>query len=379
MSFPRIDCPRRTDNNFRMKIDSDHHKETSPLEKLPIDMVKDFPVADSLHLIDLGLMKKCLLGWINGSFNFKTKLSGADIKKMSELLINANKHCKPKEIHRAIRSLESIRFWKALEFRTFFFYLSPVILKDFLDIEVYQHFLLLFCAITICSCKTYLSYLHVADALLKSYIEKFIEIYGQDAISSNVHNLSHVVEDVENFGHLPSFSTYPFENYLSQIKRFLRTGNKPLAQIAKRLTELSKMNQRQVLEEKVFPYVSGEKSEQHQLEQCGKVFHKLFLKNGIILTSENNDKWFLTEDNEIVGMINATYYNKEIHIYGESMKNKHNFFQQPINSSYLNIYATTIERNKPKLYNLNEIKFKLVSLNYNDELVFIPLLHTIEF
>ncbi|TGZ55782.1 Uncharacterized protein DBV15_12106 [Temnothorax longispinosus] len=55
MSYPRFDCPRRTDESFRNKMDEDHHKENTPLTDLPIDMVKDFVVADSLHLFDLGI------------------------------------------------------------------------------------------------------------------------------------------------------------------------------------------------------------------------------------------------------------------------------------------------------------------------------------
>lgn len=55
MSFPRIDCELRTDESFRTRKDPDHHKfDWRCIEKLPIDMVEDFPIADSLHLLDLG-------------------------------------------------------------------------------------------------------------------------------------------------------------------------------------------------------------------------------------------------------------------------------------------------------------------------------------
>lgn len=40
---------------------------------------------------------------------------------------------------------------------------------------------------------------------------------------------------------LCSFSSYPFENKLYQIKNIIRSGNKPLAQIAKILSELSQV------------------------------------------------------------------------------------------------------------------------------------------
>lgn len=54
MSFPRLDCPKRTDNSFRSKADEDHHKEDTPLTRLPIDMVEDIIIADELHLFHLG-------------------------------------------------------------------------------------------------------------------------------------------------------------------------------------------------------------------------------------------------------------------------------------------------------------------------------------
>lgn len=65
MSFHRIvvtdaerDREMRTDQRFRERYQREHHLLKSPLESLPIDMVKQFPVSDSLHLIDLGVMKR---------------------------------------------------------------------------------------------------------------------------------------------------------------------------------------------------------------------------------------------------------------------------------------------------------------------------------
>lgn len=55
MSYPRIDCPRRTDEKFRNQVDEDHHNEQTPLIELPINMIEDFVIADSLHLTDLGI------------------------------------------------------------------------------------------------------------------------------------------------------------------------------------------------------------------------------------------------------------------------------------------------------------------------------------
>lgn len=65
MSFHRIissDVERerflRTDTQFRSRFQTEHHREDSILENLPIDMIKSFPTTDSLHLLHLGITKR---------------------------------------------------------------------------------------------------------------------------------------------------------------------------------------------------------------------------------------------------------------------------------------------------------------------------------
>ena len=89
MSYPKINAPIRTDESFRKRLDEDHHKENSPLEKLPINIVDDFPVADSFHLFDLGL-RKCLLGWMNVTFEYGTKWSYIQMQEISKCLEKCN-------------------------------------------------------------------------------------------------------------------------------------------------------------------------------------------------------------------------------------------------------------------------------------------------
>lgn len=60
--FTQLDAPKRTDEKFRSGAYSvasgnrtDFHcKNTTVITRLPIDMIADVIVADSLHLIDLG-------------------------------------------------------------------------------------------------------------------------------------------------------------------------------------------------------------------------------------------------------------------------------------------------------------------------------------
>lgn len=161
--FPRTECEKRTDAKFRERLYGSHHKCDSPLLNLDIDMVEQFVVADSLHLLHLGLMKRLLFGWRDGTFRQSdTKWRAQTTHEVSDYLKN---QCKmPAEFHRAVRGLDCLPHWKATEYRTF-------------------------------------------------------------------------LHDVERFGELESFSAYPFENQLGKIKRMLRTGHRPLAQIAKRIME----------------------------------------------------------------------------------------------------------------------------------------------
>lgn len=368
MSYPRIDMPLRTDQSFRNQLDEAHHKERSPLELLPIDMVSDFIVADSLHLLDLGIMKRCLIGWTIGNLKKKNKWSSFDIENINQALMNANSRM-PNEIHRAVRSLNCISFWKATEFRTFLLYIGPVVLKENLETNIYKHFLQLFCAVTICSTDIFISLLNVAESLFKDYVENYIQIYGEDTISSNVHNLVHVVDDVRRFGNLTKISAYPFENALYSIKLLLRSGNRPLAQVTKRLHEMAQIDSTSVVTR--YPYPARANKLELNKYSC------LYVQEGTILINNLKNKWFMTKSHDIVEMVYVTYKNEDLYIYGSSVNHKIDFFEEPFKSSFLNIFcAVDAPLKTPKLYSVSEFKCKLVALKYLNITVFLPLLHT---
>lgn len=118
MTFTAIDSPKRNNDDFRSKMYGQHHKSDSPLLKLNIDMIEDIPVSDSLHLIDLGLMKRLLIGWRDGNFGtYLTKWSARDIYEVNNFLSECQM---PAEIHRSVRSLDVLAHWKGSEYRCFF-------------------------------------------------------------------------------------------------------------------------------------------------------------------------------------------------------------------------------------------------------------------
>ncbi len=80
--------------------------------------------------------------------------------------------------------------------------------------------------------------INYCSGLLNKFVADSINLYGQQFLSANVHNLIHLTDDVRNFGPIDSFSAYPFENFLQKIKNLVRKSAKPLQQIVKRLSEL---------------------------------------------------------------------------------------------------------------------------------------------
>lgn len=236
--YPNFQAEKRRDSGFRAKQYPEHQKQTSPLTELPIDMVRDFVVADVLHLIDLGIVKTIIEEYRSGSLtNADAKWSRKEKEEINKYLASVRG---PIEIRsrRAIRTFEEFSFWKGREFRVFLLYLSIPIFKCFMKSYLFDHFLLLFCAITICSSEHHLNnYVNIADDCIKHYLDGFKKLYGEEHVTSNFHNFSHLIDDVKRFGTLDKFSAYPFESLLFRVKRLLKTGSQPLAQVAKRLLE----------------------------------------------------------------------------------------------------------------------------------------------
>lgn len=159
MTYPQTHCPMRTNESFRKQEQIKHHQTKSLIEEINdnLDMVADFPTSDALHLFDLGIMKRCLMRWKDGTRSYKARFSSADMENVNKLLGQANQE-KPSEIHRAIRSLNMLSDWKGTEYRTFLLYIGMVVLKDILISEEYFHFLKLCCAVALCSSNSYRVY-----------------------------------------------------------------------------------------------------------------------------------------------------------------------------------------------------------------------------
>lgn len=225
----------RTNESFRQQRDEDHHLSNSPLLELHIDLVKCFPI-DHMHCICLGVMRKLLNTWIGGPL--KVRIGQRSVQVISAKLLLLKQYI-PEEFNRKPRTLLELARWKATELRTFLLYLGPLVLQDNLDRAIYENFLLLHTAVTILvSSKHVSSLLSIAKGLLLTFVKHSKEIYGLEFLVYNVHMLTHICQDVELYGSLDKISAFPFENYLGQIKKLVKSPSRPLEQIYNRLQEL---------------------------------------------------------------------------------------------------------------------------------------------
>lgn len=241
MTYPESNnLTMRTDESFRECLQPGHHQEEqiSPFTVLPIDMVKSFPI-DYMHQSCLGVMKKLLLLWTRGRTEYR--MSSGDVTRVSERLVTLKKSI-PDCFARKPRGLQEIERWKATEFRQFALYTGKIVLKGVLQDQLYEHFLCFSTALCILVnpdlTKAQGPY---ANQLLKYFVERGRELYGDTFLVYNVHSLLHLAEDAQNFGGLDNCSAFKFESYLHQIKKMVRSGKNVLAQVANRLEETSQL------------------------------------------------------------------------------------------------------------------------------------------
>lgn len=287
---------------------------------------------------------------------------------------------KPKEIHRAVRELNCMSFWKGSEYRSFLLYYSIVVLKKYITEDEYNNFLRLYCATRICYTDVYQPFIEIAQKWFENYIEGCVSLYGEHTISSNVHNAAHVVNDVKEFGCLQLINTYPFENMLQFLKLRLKQKNVPLEQVTRRLIEASQIEENN-RKDKQFSSTNFPQLKYSYYVNRKQVFKEVVIDYTFLLsTRKRSDSWFLTYSGNIVLMNYVTINDcKEITLYGTVLKSKFNYVTFPISSRFLDIYESDGKTNSDiEKFELKSIKAKLICLPNHQTSVFIPILHTLK-
>lgn len=272
-------------------------------------------------------MKRNLLRWVGKTNELTWRWNERKKNQVSSLLIACNKHL-PTDIHRSIRKLDDLSYWKGSEFRTFLLYVGMVVLQPVLDHCEYQNFLTLCCA--------------CIQVMFNSYIHGCIHLYGKHTVGSNLHNLTHIVEDMlhNNVDNVNDLSTYKYENCLHILGLKLKGFKKPLESMSRRILEIS--NSKCHYSEHAFdPECETSPILQYPLKSDNRKFIKITLQGQVFLSSKKpGDQWFLTRSDAIVKFVHATEVNGVISLCGHALMQKYDFFKKPICSTNLSIYKS---------------------------------------
>ncbi|XP_048002562.1 uncharacterized protein LOC125239113 [Leguminivora glycinivorella] len=324
----------RTDIGFVNQEYEDHQILKSILTELDVGLVTQVPL-DFMHLVCLGVVKKMIRCWIENGPK-ECKLNIRKIDEISRRLLLCHNHY-PAEFSRRPRPLKLFKYWKATEFRAFVLYIGPVVLqKIFPNGSIYKHFMMLHCAIYIL-CSEDISqndqWRSYADSLLHCFVKNSRIFYSEEFTVYNVHNLLHLAADVYNFGSLDLFSAFPFENFMSKIKRLVRSHNMPLEQVAKRLGEKSNYS----LPQKTIP-----------VKKQGGIIKKIPIFDNCVLSTCLGDSCFVTLNGDIVVIkkIKKCPKSDDYILQCNSFLNKSDFYVEPIESSKLGIYKVSHGTNR---------------------------------
>lgn len=114
-------------------------KEKTPLEEIGFDMISQTPL-DSMHLVDLGVMRKMLIRITQNKTQQKT--SKKNISAISSGLIKLRNFF-PKEFPRKPRGLDDLHHWKATEFHQFLAYSGIIVLNTNVHEDIFYEVLIL--------------------------------------------------------------------------------------------------------------------------------------------------------------------------------------------------------------------------------------------
>ena len=110
----------------------------------------------------------------------------------------------PFDIQHRLNSLSDIKFWKAFDFKIFFFHVGPLVYRKIsVPGKYYKSFRLLSLAIRLLSeVEPKSDEIESAGSLIEEFFDHFLELYGEDSQSFNFHTMRHPCEQIKRNGPL---------------------------------------------------------------------------------------------------------------------------------------------------------------------------------
>lgn len=361
--FPYISKTNRTDEDFRSRMDINHHVKTSILETIHgLDMVHSFPL-DEMHIVHLGVVKKLISFWI--------KTFSKEQLKAIETSVKIIDLYRPIEIRRQIRLLTDVAQFKANECRTFLLITGPVILKEVLDTENYKHFLLLHCAMRKLSAKNCTNEIESIRSLLVKFVREFKNLYGLNQLTYVVHSLLHLCDDAMKYGCTTSFSAYRYENNNSKTVKSIRHKTNIAQQIHNR--QIEKLN--------IISIAGRDEKLKTILEKLAvnnndtKDHFEQIIYKGVRFDKSNRNRYFLTKSNEICSFDHAEMSENVVYVACKKIMNDLiDFYDDPFKSTDINIfYVREMCEFNDHLIESSLIQCKMFAMPVLDGFAFFPI------
>lgn len=318
-------------------------------------MVSQF-IIDYMHNVCLGVVKYFIDCWVSETYGVN-RIGAANVRRIDKNLVKYAAYC-PIEFSRCPAKLSDFRMWKATQFRQFVCYTFVAACRKVFEPERYKHFCMLVVAMRILLNSTLnANNNHVADELLKKFVKLTLELYGEDMGVYNLHMLSHLAEEANRHGCLDTISSFPFESYMSSLKRYIHTGRLPLQQVVYR-----------VLEERSVNCNSDGPCQDPQFYMCHEegplIYNQMYnhletteydsvQSNGIRYGRGKRNSCVQFEDN--IGVIQNVLLNRNrILLVLKVFKNLADAFEYPLHSMMVGIYKAWEFRANFQLVHLNQ-------------------------
>lgn len=169
-----------------------------------------------------------------------------------------------------------------------------------------------------------------------------------------VHNLIHLVDSCKLYGALDTFSAFPFESFLGQIKKLVRSSYRPFEQICNRIYERYS----------TFEVFSTSETPSPKLFKniCGHKYYAAKFLNFTISSKRRADSCVLMKNNDIVVVKYFEKINGNVICYGQKLVGLENFYEK-LDFSMFHFFKGQLE-SKITRYNISDISSKMVRLPY---------------
>ncbi|VDP02015.1 unnamed protein product [Schistosoma margrebowiei] len=316
-----------------------------------------------MHMVYLGVTKKIVNLWIDLARRKLRNFSSCVIRDINNL-ISGSVARTPSDFPRKCRTLDFVSAWKASECRLFLLNLDPVILEKTLPQPFYLNFRRLALSMYLLAHpKLHKSVLETAEKDLLNFLNEYEWCYGCENLVYNVHSLQHLPDDVRAHGPLDSFSAFPFESYMRQIKDSVRSGFAVAKQAAQRYAERMSFSDRLRISglTNTTPIGADDVSTKQVIMFNNSKITSCQPDNVVVVNGQPGLVTDIRED----GLLKF-----------RTFTDPRNYYEDPFPSTDIGIFRCSVVRHEHTWISAKNIDCKCMAINCRNYLVLIPSLHT---